>query len=212
MDIWHLDWPPPCWVPPLYLYQPYFTQHISFFLLLCNSLCQEHDCSTPARLDWEINMRTTRPTKKNRHVMLPDAAMKHNERKTTNNWKELHCQEPTPPIQRYTKAHHSLWISQTFLDTQSVKCLSLSRQQLVARIRSNSWWSKTISLDEESKRITLDTPKSITSSVTHFGLITCSKEEMVIWCRCWRLGSDDDAIRRRRTIACKRLFSNYEGT
>jgi len=40
----------------------------------------------------------------------------------------------------------------------------------------------------------------------------CSKEEMVIWCRCWRLGSDDDAIRRRRTIACKRLFSNYEGT
>jgi len=27
-----------------------------------------------------------------------------------------------------------------------------------------------------------------------------------------RLGSDDDAIRRRRTIACKRLFSNYKGT
>ena len=41
--------------------------------------------------------------------------------KTTNDWKELHCQEPTPPIQRYTKAHQSLWISQLFLDTQSVK-------------------------------------------------------------------------------------------
>ena len=37
-------------------------------------------------------------------------------------------------------------------------------------------------------------------------LHSCSKEEMVIWCRCWRLGSDDDAIRRRRTIACKKAL------
>ena len=40
----------------------------------------------------------------------------------------------------------------------------------------------------------------------------CSKEEMVIWMSMMESRRDDDAIQRRRTIACKRLFCNYEGS
>ena len=46
-------------------------QRASTYLLLCNALCQEHDCSKTAWLQWKINTRTAWPTcKKNDYVML----------------------------------------------------------------------------------------------------------------------------------------------
>ena len=44
------------------------------------------------------------------------------------------------------------------------------------------------------------------------GDVECSKEEMVIWMSMMESRRDDDAIQRRRMIAFKRLFSNYEGS
>jgi len=82
----------------------------SMYHLLCNALCQEYDCSTTARLHWKTNTRTKwLRCKKNVYVMLQWNTTSWK----TNDWKELHCQEPTPPIHWYpTKTHWSLkhWI------------------------------------------------------------------------------------------------------